>query len=117
MSETTPSGLSDNGAGAIAYLTIVPAIVFLIMPPYNKSPYVRFHAWQSIFLTVAAIALYIVLAILVRIPFFGLLIIPLMLVVDLALFILWLVAVLKALNGVKFNIPIIGPLAEAQASK
>jgi uncharacterized membrane protein len=40
-----------------------------------------------------------------------------MLLVDLGLFILWLVAVLKALNGVKFSIPIIGPLAETQASK
>jgi uncharacterized membrane protein len=32
------------------------------------------------------------------------------------MFVLWLL-VLKALNGVKFNIPIIGPLAEQQANK
>jgi uncharacterized membrane protein len=53
MTESTPTGLSDNSAGALAYVTFIPAIVFLAMPPYNQSPYVRFHAWQSIFLFVA----------------------------------------------------------------
>ena len=57
MSEATPTGLSDNAAGALAYITIVPAIVFLVMPPYNSSSYVRFHAWQSILLNVSAIVL------------------------------------------------------------
>ena len=59
----TTAGLSDNAAGAIAYITIIPAIIFLVMPPYNQSPTVRFHAWQSIFLNVFSIVMYIVLAI------------------------------------------------------
>lgn len=117
MTETTQSGLSDNGAGALAYITIIPAIIFLVMPPYNKSSNVRFHAWQSIFLTVAWIALFIVLAILARIPLFGLIMFPIMLVLDLGMFILWLIVVLKAVNGARFKIPIIGALAESQASK
>ncbi|MGA2534968.1 MAG: DUF4870 domain-containing protein [Terracidiphilus sp.] len=117
MTEVTQSGLSDNGAGALSYVTIIPAIIFLVMPPYNKSSYVRFHAWQCIFLTVAWIALFVVLAILGRIPFVGLLIFPIMLVLDLGMFILWLVVVLKALNGQRFSIPIIGALAESQAAK
>ncbi len=117
MPESTPSGLSDNGAGALAYITVIPAILFLVMPPYNQSPYVRFHAWQSVFLNVVGVALYIVLAILGRIPLLGLLVIPVMLVVVLGLFILWLVVVLKAVNGQRFKIPIIGALAETQAGK
>jgi uncharacterized membrane protein len=117
MTDSTQSGLSDNGAGALAYITFIPAIIFLAMPPYNQSPYVRFHSWQSIFLNVAAIALNVVLAIVVRIPLIGLIAIPASLVVFLGLFILWLVVVMKALNGVKFSIPIIGPLAEQQANK
>jgi uncharacterized membrane protein len=121
MPETNPSGFSDNAAGAIAYITFVPAIIFLVLPPYNASPYVRFHAWQSIFLTVAAIVIGIALAIVVGIvgmlmPFgfytIGHLI---WMLVDLALFILWLLCVLKALNGKRFMLPIIGPLAEKQA--
>lgn len=117
MTETTQTGLSDNGAGALAYVTFIPAIVFLAMPPYNKSSYVRFHSWQSIFLAVAWVAMLIVLAILIRIPFLGLIMFPIMLLVDLGMFILWLVVVLKALNGQRFKIPVIGALAETQASK
>jgi uncharacterized membrane protein len=117
MTETTPSGLSDNGAGALAYLTFIPAIVFLVMPPYNQSPYVRFHSWQSILLTAVAFACEVVLIILGRIPFLGLLTIPLFFILWLALIILWIFVVLKALNGVKFKIPIIGGIAETQASK
>ena len=117
MTESTQTGISDNGAGALAYVTFIPAIVFLAMPPYNKSSYVRFHSWQSIMLAVAWVAMLIVLAILVRIPFLGLIVFPLMLLLDLGMFILWLVAVLKALNGQRFKIPIIGALAETQASK
>ncbi len=49
------SGLSDNAAGAIAYITIIPAIIFLIVEPYNKNSFVRFHAWQSIFLGIACL--------------------------------------------------------------
>ena len=117
MTDSTPTGISDNGAGALAYITIIPAIIFLVVPPYNKSPYVRFHAWQSIFLTVAWIALFIVLAIVGRLPFIGWFVWPFMLLIDLGMFILWLVVVLKALNGSKFSIPIIGGLAEQQANK
>lgn len=117
MTESTETGISDNGAGALAYVTFIPAIVFLAMPPYNKSSYVRFHSWQSILLAVAWVVLLIVLAILVRIPFLGLIVFPLMILIDLGMFILWLVVVLKALNGQRFKLPIIGAMAEAQASK
>ncbi len=49
-SEQKKSGFSENSLGAIAYITVVPAIFFLAIPPYNKSANVRFHAWQSIIL-------------------------------------------------------------------
>jgi uncharacterized membrane protein len=117
LTETTQSGLSDNGAGAIAYITFLPAIAFLALPPYNKSSFVRFHAWQSIFLTVAWVALFVILAILARIPVFGLIIFPIMLLIDLGMFVLWIMAVIKALNGLRFKLPIIGALAESQAGR
>jgi len=126
MSDTPQSGLSDNAAGAIAYLTFVPAIVFLVLPPYNTSPYVRFHAWQSIFLNVAAFAIYVVLAILsvfvaIMIPFgnfggFGLWYLVVA-AVRLTLFIIWLICVLKAVNGGKFKLPVIGAISEQMANK
>src|ERR1035441_1054380 len=50
MSEPKSSVFSDNAAGAIAYITFLPAVAFLILVPYKKSPFVRFHAWQSVYL-------------------------------------------------------------------
>ncbi|MGO9338962.1 MAG: DUF4870 domain-containing protein [Terracidiphilus sp.] len=117
MTETTQSGISDNGAGALSYITFVPAIVFLVMPPYNQSPYVRFHAWQSIFLNIAGIVLWVALTIitLVGLFFVPFLMLMIRLVIFLGLFALWLVCVLQALNGKRFKLPVIGALAEKQA--
>jgi uncharacterized membrane protein len=102
-------GLSETAAGAIAYVTIIPAIIFLAMEPYNRSSFVRFHSWQSIFLGVAAIALNLILGI---IPIIGWL---LMVPVGLGFLILWLVAIVKASKGERFKIPLIGNFAEQQA--
>lgn len=109
MPEATQAGMSENAAGALAYVTIIPAIIFLVMEPYNKSPYVRFHAFQCIFLAVACFAVEIVLGI---IPFLGWIIIPFFLLAVLALVIF--VAV-KAYGGQKIMLPVIGALAAKQA--
>jgi uncharacterized membrane protein len=110
MSEATAqSGLSDNAAGALAYVTIIPAIIFLIVEPYNKNSYVRFHSWQSIFLGIAAFAIQIVLSV---IPVIGWIIIPFVLV---AFLVVWILALLKALKGERYKLPVIGALAEKQA--
>jgi len=117
MSESTPVGLSDNTVGALAYITIVPAIVFLVLPPYNASPYVRFHAWQSIFLNIAAIVLGIAFSFLTVFGWmFGLYYLYLFTrLIWLAFFVIWLICVLKAANGQKYKLPVIGDLAEKQA--
>ena len=47
------TGLSDDAASGLAYLTFIPAIIFLVVAPFNTNPKVKFHAWQSIFLTAA----------------------------------------------------------------
>src|ERR1035441_479957 len=51
--DVNSTGLSYNAAAGIAYLTIIPAIVLLIVDPFKKNSYVRFHAWQSIFFFIA----------------------------------------------------------------
>jgi uncharacterized membrane protein len=117
MTEANPTGLSDNGAGALAYVTIVPAIVFLVLPPYNASSYVRFHAWQSIFLNIAAILFSVVLSFLTVFSvmfgvFFFLMFTRLL---WLAFFLVWVLCVVKALNGERFKLPVIGDLAAKQA--
>lgn len=109
-------GLTDNVAGMLAYITIIPAIIFLVIEPYNKSRFVRFHSFQSIFFCVAWIALSIVLSIFSFVPFLGLIMLPLHLVIWLGGLALWVILLLKANGGQMWKIPVIGDIAEKQAN-
>ncbi|MGA3162518.1 MAG: DUF4870 domain-containing protein [Terracidiphilus sp.] len=109
MPAPNQSGLSDNAAGALAYVTIIPAIIFLVVEPYNKNSYIRFHSWQSIFLGIAMFAVDIVLTV---IPIIGWILLPFAM---LAFLIIWIICLVKALNGQRFKLPFIGNLAEKQA--
>ena len=42
-------------AGALAYCTIIPAIVFILVEPYRKDRFVRFHSFQSLGLFLVAV--------------------------------------------------------------
>ncbi len=109
-------GMTDNVAGMLAYITIIPAIVFLLVAPYNKSKFVRFHAFQCIFLTVAWIGLGIAFSILAAIPFLGWLTLLIWPVIGLAGLALWIILLIKANQGQMWKLPFIGDLAEKQAS-
>jgi uncharacterized membrane protein len=104
-----PSGLSDTAAGTIAYITFIPAIIFLAMEPYNRSSYVRFHAWQSIFLGIAIIAINTILGL---IPIVGWIAAP---IVSLGFLVLWIIVLVKASRGERYKVPFIGSFAEQQA--
>jgi uncharacterized membrane protein len=111
---STGAGLSDNVAGMLAYVTIIPAIIFLLIEPYSRNRFVRFHAWQSIFFNVAWWVLWIGLHIVAHIPllgFFSLLVWPL---IGLGGFIVWLILVIKANQGQMYKLPVIGDMAEKQ---
>jgi uncharacterized membrane protein len=97
-------------------VTIIPAIIFLVMEPYNRNRFIRFHSFQCIFVAVAWTALWIVLGIVIRIPFFGWLTFLVWPLVSLAGFVLWLILVLKAYQGQMFKLPVIGDIAEKQAN-
>jgi uncharacterized membrane protein len=117
MDDMNQTGLSESAASGLAYITIIPAIIFLIVAPYNKNPTVRFHSWQSIFLCIAWIVLDIVFHVFTRIiPFGGFFLFALIPLISLAFFILWIVVLIKAFNGQRFKIPVIGDLAEKQAN-
>jgi uncharacterized membrane protein len=110
--EIPQNGLSESAASGIAYLTFIPAIIFLVVAPYNTNPNVKFHAWQSIFLGCALIVVWVLNIILLFIPIIGWLISILLM---LGIFALWLVCVIKAFGGGRFVVPVIGPLAAKQA--
>jgi uncharacterized membrane protein len=116
----TAGGLTDNVAGMLAYVTIIPAILFLVLEPYNRSRFVRFHSFQNIFLHVAGfvlwIALFVISMILGVIPILGHVIAFLLwMAFIIVLLIVWIMLLLKANQGQMWKLPIIGDLAEKQA--
>jgi uncharacterized membrane protein len=116
--DVNPSGLSDNAAAGIAYLTIIPAIVFLIVEPFKRSPYVRFHAWQSIFFFVAWAVIDILVGLVQNIvPSTVFLTLTVLQLVGLAIFIVWLIVFIGAFGGKLIKLPIIGGLAARQAER
>lgn len=107
--------MQDNVASALCYvLGFITGIVFLVMEPYSKNRAIRFHAFQSIFLSVALIALEIVLG-------FILTVLPWSLyftvwrLFGLAWFALWVFTIYSAYQGKTLLLPIVGPLAQKQA--
>jgi len=102
--------LTDNVAGALAYFTFIPAIIFLVMEPYNTNKFLRFHSFQSLFFCVLCFVVGFVVGL---IPVVNIIAVPLLLVGEL---VIWLVLVLKAYQGQKFKLPVIGDIAEQQAN-
>lgn len=112
-------GLSSNAAAAISYLTFIPAVIFLVMAPYNRDRFVRFHAWQCIALTIVWVVISIVFMILTLVGFHFMwwMMTLIHMLVRLVLFVFWLIALIKANQGQWFRIPIVGDLAQSFAGK
>ncbi|HCU23766.1 MAG TPA: hypothetical protein DF383_02015 [Deltaproteobacteria bacterium] len=110
------TGLAPNIASTLCYLcTWVTGLIFLLIEKDNKT--VKFHAWQAIFLGIAAFAGYLVIMVIGFIPYIGLISLVLSLVLWIGLAVVWIIAMIKAYQGQKWLIPIIGPIAEQQANK
>ena len=114
--QATPTGLSDNAASGLSYVTLVPAIIFLVVAPYNQNQTVRFHAWQSIFYSLACVVIWIALVIVGLIPLLNLIDVILMPIVGIAFLVIWIILLVNAFNGKRFKLPVIGDLSEKQAA-
>jgi len=111
------SGLTENLAGALAYITIFPAIFFWAVEPYNKNPFVRFHSFQCIFLNVVGFVLELALMLIgSALRWSSPLILPLCLAGIGLWVVLWMVTLLMAYQGRIFKLPVIGDLAEQRAN-
>jgi uncharacterized membrane protein len=95
----------------------ISGIFFLAVEPYKSNRFVRFHAFQSIFLSVAWIVVYFALGSFLNILpgmfwRFGWM---LRSVVSLGFCCLWVFLMYKAYNHEEFRLPVIGDLAAKQA--
>ena len=110
--------LPETLAGALAYF-FLPAVVFLLVEPYNKNRFVRFHSFQCLGLFLVGVVLGATLRVLGFMLFF----VPLIghalvwlvsMVVGLAFFMGWEELIVKALQGETFKLPVVGDFAEQQ---
>ena len=105
-------GMADNVASTLCYaLGFITGILFLVVEPYKTNRVVRFHAFQSIFVHLAVIVVWILASMLMpwRLSVF---LSPL---ISLASLGLWLYLMWKAYQGQKVVLPVIGELAQKQA--
>ena len=122
MTNPTPSmanqpSLTDNVAGTLAYLTIIPAIALLFIEPYRRNRTVRFHAWQCILLTAAWGVVELLLGVVAYFaPLLDFMLGAVDSLITLGTLILWIVLLMKAMNGERYKLPILGDLAEKQAN-
>jgi len=102
-------GLDENIAAAATYVLVwVTGIIFILVEQNNKT--VRFHAMQSI---LTFLPLQIIIYIL---GWFFWMFYFLVWILDLLVIILWLVLMIKAYQGEKFKLPIVGDIAERQTA-
>ena len=101
-------GLTDTAASALAYVTFIPAIIFLVLAPYNQKPVIKFHAYQELGLTVVLICLHVIAII----PILGWFI---YIAGSIALLVVWILCIVKASQGSAFKLPFIGNFAAEQS--
>jgi len=103
------SGLTSNVAAALGYIFPV-GIFFLVLDPFKNDKFVRFHAFQAIFYWIVCFV--IGWGLVIALPWT---LWPLFWLVRLAMFVGWLILVIKAYQNEKFKLPVIGDIAEKQA--
>jgi uncharacterized membrane protein len=109
---TASAGLQENVAAALCYLLgFITGIIFLVLTPYNQNKLIRFHAFQSILVSVAYFILQIAFGVILPFPMY----ITLMPLLALLAFLLWLFLMYKAYSNQKVVLPLVGPIAEQQA--
>ena len=98
------TGLDENVAGFFCYLLgFITGIVFLVVE--KKSSFVKFHAKQS---TITFLGLFVMTLLIGWIPVIGTLILIFILI-------LWLILMIKALQGKRYSLPIVGKMAEEKS--
>lgn len=102
------TGLGKNTAGALSYvLGPITGVIFLVL---EKDPYVRFHAMQSIVVFVVLFVLQWVLGL-------TLVLLPLVPLISILGFILWLLLIYKAWQGQEWEVPVLGKYARKLVKK
>lgn len=108
MASNSGTGLNKNTAGALAYvLGPITGVIFLVL---EKNSFVRFHAMQSIVVFVGLFILQWILGL-------TLILLPLVPLIGILSFVLWLLLIYKAWQGDEWEVPFFGKFARNLAKK
>lgn len=107
-SPAASGGLAPNVAAALSYLWIT-AILFLLLEPYSRDRFVRFHSFQSLIFGIVSFVVSIVLSLIPIIGWIALIFWPLVVLV------VWVICIVKAYQNEWFKLPWIGDFSERQA--
>ncbi len=99
------SGAEDRTVAIVSYLTLIGFIVAIIIHGNKKTALGAYHLRQALGLMVTAVAFSIASMIIGAIPVIGLFAIPLG---WLALFVLWIMALVAAASGELRPVPVVG---------
>ena len=111
--ESAFRNINESHLGALAYLTPIPALAFLLFEPMSASRFVRFHSYQCLFLSFLAVVLAALTGI---VSIFAILGGILSAALEIVLFALWCLAAYHAWHGQEFHLPLLGSLAAHYAS-
>jgi uncharacterized membrane protein len=99
------TGLDENVAGFFCYLFgFVTGIVFLVVE--KESRFVKFHAKQS---TITFLGLFVLILLFGGVPIIGALVFIFSLI-------LWFFLMIRALQGKRYSLPIVGKMAEEKTN-
>ncbi|WKZ30584.1 MAG: hypothetical protein QY314_02295 [Candidatus Dojkabacteria bacterium] len=102
--EATVVATSDSNTKLIAavawLLAPISSIVLIVLDNYKKDKFIQFHAWQSLAFGIVAFIANAVLSWTCIVP--------------LAVFVVWILGVIKAFQGEMWKLPVIGDWAEQQ---
>lgn len=108
MAAKSSTGLPKNTAAALSYtLGPISGVIFLLL---EKDPFVRFHAMQSVVVFVGLFVLQWVLT-------FTIILLPLVPLLTIVGFGLWLFLIYKAWQGEEWEVPVAGKYARRFVKK
>ena len=100
--EKKGTGLPKNTAAALSYvLGPVTGVIFYLL---EKDPFVRFHAMQSI-------VVFVVLFVLQWVFGLTIVLLPMVPLISILGFVLWLLLIYKAWQGEEWEVPVLGKYA------
>lgn len=118
-----PTGVADDPSqeqpalAALSYIIGIVISLVILLTDMKRSRYMRFHAFQSLFLCVAWVVVWIALTIISMIPVLGIVTVIIFPFAGLAMLVLAIILAVKAYNKQEMTLPVITQMARDQADR